>query len=131
MPLVTPEELIKLLDLPHNTQPTDRAQLICDLVVDDINRVAGSTLVEPFAAGLKGIALMAAARLYDNPSQLWSERVDNQSSVFPGSRGGDGPSVLTDGEVERVCKALGTAGPQWSFPVPDWSWGPVATTTQE
>lgn len=122
MPLITPAELIVLLDLPADTQPTDRAQLACDLVLDDINRVAGTVLVEPFAAGLKGVALMAAARLYDNPSQVWSDRVDNVSAVYPGNRGGDGPSVLTPGEVARVRGALGAGGPQFSFPEPDWSW---------
>ena len=118
MPLITPAELIVLLDLPADTQPTDRAQLACDLVIDDINRVAGSTLVEPYAAGLKGIALMAAARLYDNPSQLKSDRVDNVSAVYP-------IVALMKAEEDRVRNCLGAGGPQYSFPEPDWSWKAV------
>lgn len=125
MSLITPAELIVFLDLPAGTQPTDRAQLACDLVIDDITRVAGAPLTEPYAAGLKGVAVMAAARIFDNPSQVWSDRVDNTSAVYPGSRGGDGPAILTPGEVDRVRGALGAGGPQFSFPQPDWHWTSV------
>jgi len=100
MPLITPAELIVLLDLPADTQPTDRAQLACDLVIDDINRVAGSTLVEPYAAGLK------------------SDRVDNVSAVYP-------IVALMKAEEDRVRNCLGAGGPQYSFPEPDWSWKAV------
>lgn len=130
MPLITPVELIVMLDLPDNTQPVDRAQLVCDLVIDDITLIAGA-LTEPYPAGLKGTALMAAARLYDNPTQLWSETVDTTSATHPGDRTGKGPSVLSPAEVEKVRAALGLGGPQWSFPKPDWHWDSIARSVAD
>jgi hypothetical protein len=117
--LITPEQLIVYLDLPAGTQPTDRAQLACDLVIDAVTQAAGGTLAEPYAAGLKGIALSAAARLYDNPTALRSKAIDDASSTYAGSYSG----VLTEQERAQVARAVGSGGrPLYSFPEWDWSW---------
>lgn len=131
MALITPLDLVTYLDYPDNTQPSDRVNLVCDLVIDAINQVAGSTLAAPFAAGLKSIALAAASRMYQNPSGLWSETIDDSSSVYPGSRAGSGSPVLTAGERAAIVAAVGTGGPQYSFPEPDWHWSVVPTVLQD
>jgi hypothetical protein len=125
--LITPLDLVIYLDYPTDTQPNDRTNLVCDLVIDAINQVAKTTLTAPFAAGLKPIALAAAARMYQNPSGLWSESIDDYSTVYPGSRTGTASAVLTEGERAAIVTALGLAGPQYSFPEPDWHWTTVAT----
>lgn len=114
MPLITPEELIILLDLPANTQPTDRAQLACDLVVDAVTRVAGAVLTVPYPAGVKGIALSAAGRLYDNPTSLRSATVGGTAQAYAG----DVLAVLTGGERDELGRIFGTspAAPVGSFP---------------
>jgi hypothetical protein len=122
VPLITPEQLIVYLDLPADTQPTDRAQLVCDLVADAVDEAAGATLAEPYAKGLKGLAMGAAARLYNNPLGLWSETVGSTSTVFPGSRTGGGGGILTPAEKEQITRLVGSAGPLYSFPEWDWSW---------
>lgn len=125
MALITPNELIVFLDLPDQTQPTDRAQLICTLVIQAVNRAAGTTLTEPFADGIKGVALGAAARLYHNPLALLSETVGATTSVFPGGRSPSSPPILTEGERNEIREALGGGGPHYSFPDPDWHWTTV------
>jgi hypothetical protein len=116
--LVTPEELIVYLNLPDDTQPTDRAQLACTLVIDAVTQAAGAVLAEPYPAGLKGIALGAAGRLYDNPRSLRSQSVDDYAATYAGSVSG----VLTADERAQVARAVGAGGPKFSFPGWDWSW---------
>jgi hypothetical protein len=127
VPLITPEELVVFLDLPADTQPSDRAQLTCTLVIEAVNRAAGSTLTEPYAAGLKGIALGAAARLYENPLSLWSLTSGTTTQVYPGARDGSSTPILTQGERDEIRAALGLGGPVYYFPEPDWHWEAVAS----
>jgi hypothetical protein len=123
MALITPDELIVFLDFPADTQPTDRAQLVCNLVIDAVTRVAGSTLTDPAPAGVKGIALVAAGRLYDNPTALRSESLDDVTQTYAG----DVQAVLTVAEREELRRIYGTGGtaPLYSFPDWDWSWKAV------
>lgn len=124
--LITPEELIVFLDLPALTQPTDRAQLACTLVIDAVTELAGGTLTEPYPAGVKGVALAAAARAYDNPTGLRSSSVDDFAQTYAG----DAVAVLTEAEETRLRRAFGTSGgkPLYSFPEWDWSWTAVNST---
>lgn len=132
MPLITPEELIVLLELPDQTQATDRAQLVCDLVLDKVAEAAGlassAAIVAPYPAGAKAIALTAAARLYDNPVALRSSTVDDVTQVYA-----DGViSVLTKDERAALVSAFGSvtgtaSAPRYSFPDWDWSWDSTST----
>lgn len=128
MALITPEELIVYLDLPADTQPTDRATLVVALVVDAVTDAAGvATLTEPYPAGVKSVAMSAAARLYHNPLSLRSETVGAVSSTYAG----DVIAVLTAAERAQIGRVYATAagarGPLYAFPAPDWSWESVAT----
>lgn len=124
--LITSEELIVHLDLPDATQPTDRATLIVNLVLDAVAAAAPSgTLAEPYPAGLKSLAMVAAGRLYDNPLILRSQSVDDVTIAYAEVSG-----VLTDAEVAAIGAAYGSSGPgapRYSFPAPDWSWTTSAT----
>lgn len=134
MPLITPEELIVLLDLPADTEPTDRAQLVCDLVLDKVADAAGLTssaaIVAPYPAGAKGIALTAAARLYDNPTALRSATVDDVTQNYP-----EVVSVLTDDEKSSIATAFGStsgrtaSAPTYTFPTWDWTWAASGAST--
>jgi hypothetical protein len=121
--LITPEQLIVYLDLPADTQPTDRAQLACDLLIDAVTEVAGPVLVEPYPAGVKSVALVAAGRLYKNPTLLAAESVDDYA--FSGAA----IDVLTEAEQAKIRRSCGSGGrPLYSFPEPDWSWTSVGAT---
>lgn len=126
--LVTPEELVVYLDLPDATQLTDRAVLTVSLVLDAVAAAApGGTLAEPYPAGVKSIALVAAGRLYDNPLLLRSQSIDDVTTAYA-----DVGGVLTDDEVARIGQAFGSSGPgapRYSFPKPDWHWTASATAT--
>lgn len=131
MALITPEELIVLLDLPADTQPADRAQLVCTLVLDKVTDIAGAALVAPYPSGAKAIALTAAARLYDNPVALRSSTIDDVTQVYA-----EGVvSVLSDQDREDLSRifgsGIGTAAtaPRYSFPEWDWSWTNSTTST--
>ena len=116
MPLVTPEQLVVLLDLPADTAPTDRAQLVCDLVTAAVTaRAPGRVLAEPYPVDLPGVALLAAVRLYDNPTALRSYTVGGTTGTY----GGDVARLLTDDELDQVDAAFGTsaAAPVGAFPL--------------
>lgn len=127
MALISPEELIIYLDLPADTQPTDRAQLVCDLVISAVTRVAGAALSVPYPDGVKGIALSAAARMYKNPLSLRSESINDVSATYAG----DVPAVLTMDERNDLRGIFGSGGskPQYSFPDWDWSWSAASSTS--
>lgn len=116
MPLITPQQLVVLLDLPGGTAPTDRAQLVCDLVTAAVTaKVPGRVLTEPYPVDLPGVALLAAVRLYDNPTALRSYTIGGTAGAY----GGDVVGLLTEVEVEQVERAFetaGAAGPLGSFP---------------
>lgn len=120
MAIITGVDLLIYLDLQSG--PTDRLDQIADLVTDAINRVAGSVLTAPYAPGIKPIALAAAARMFHNPTGLWNESIDDYSASYP--RTG---SLLTAAEQAEISSILGTGGPVYSFPAPDWHWDVVAT----
>lgn len=123
--LITPEELIVFLDLPADTQPTDRAQLACTLVLDAVTDAAGQVLAEPYPAGLKAVALTAAGRLYDNPTAMRAQTIDDYSATYAGAAG-----VLTDAEAKRIGRIFGAGSrPLYSFPAWDWSWTASSTST--
>jgi len=117
MPLITPEQLVVYLDLPADTAPTDRAQQACDLVIEAVTaRAPGQTLTAPYPVGLHGIALVAAARVYDNPTMLRSYTTGGDSSTYAG----DPTAILTPYELVRVGEVFGVSAgaPQGAFPVP-------------
>lgn len=128
MPLITPEQLIVYLDLPADTQPTDRAQMVCDLVIDAVTRIAGKTLTVPYPAGVFGIALAAAGRMYDNPTALRSATIDDFSQTYAG----DVLAVLTKPERDELRRVYGTGGtrPLYEFPGWDWSWSASTTVSR-
>lgn len=113
--LVTPEQLIVYLDLPAGVQPYDRAQLVCDLVTAAVTQhVPTGTAAEPWPAAVAGVALPAAARLYDNPAALRSFTVGSTSGAYAG----DVASLLTPAEVDRIGRAYGASStaPVGKFP---------------
>lgn len=118
MPLITPEELIVFLDLPADTQPADRAALVCTLTAESVAEAAAAPLTEPYPAGLRTIALGVAARLYHNPVQLRAAASGGESVTYAG----DVLAVLTALERAQIRRLVGSGGPRWSFPVWDWSW---------
>jgi hypothetical protein len=127
--LITPEELVVYLDLPDATQPTDRATLTVNLVLDAVAaEVPGGTLAEPYPAGVKSVAMVAAARLYDNPLIVRSQSIDDVTTAYAELGG----RVLTADEVARIGQAFGSSGPgapRYSFPEPDWHWTASAAAT--
>lgn len=126
--LITPEQLIVYLNLPDDTQPTDTVTQVVDLVIDAMTEVAGFTLTDPYPAGMRGIALIAAARLYDNPLAMRSQQVADTTVTYAG----DVYSVLTADEITRIGRAYGASpgAPVYSFPAWDWQWtvDPTFTT---
>lgn len=116
MLLVTPEQIIVLLDLPADTAPTDRAQLACDLVTAAITaRAPGRVLAEPYPVDLPGIALLAAVRIFDNPTALRSYTTGGTTQTY----GGDVARLLTEDEEQQVDAAFGTSStaPAGAFPL--------------
>lgn len=73
-----------------------------------------------------GIELGAIA--YNNPEGATSEQIDDYRVVNDSERRGQ---ILAEARTAYPSAAPAGAGPQWSFPKPDWSWGPVAKNRWE
>lgn len=124
-PLINASDLVTFLGLPSDGNISARTQLVCDLVISAVNSAAGGVLTEPYADGLKGVALIAAGRLYSNPLVLPAETVGGVVNTYGAGRG-----VLTDAAIGEVAGILGLGGlPRFEFPAPDYTWATSTATT--
>lgn len=71
---------------------------------------------DPVPDRLWAWAIELAAIAHRNPAAAASERVDDYEYVADRARRAE---IL---EAARRAYPSATAGPQWSFPEPDWSW---------
>lgn len=103
-------EFVSFLQVPEFD--TDTAELARDLVTVEIRQYVGPAVFDAMADAdlltLKGVALSVAKRVVLNPSGLRSMQIDDYSETWATETFGD--AVLTDGERERIDRAIGRAG---------------------
>lgn len=86
-----------------------------------------TTWPDPAPDTLFSWAIELAAIAHRNPDGALSEETDDHRVQYDRQRRAQ---ILEAAGAAYPSPAPNTAGPQYSFPTPDWSWGPVATTTQ-
>jgi hypothetical protein len=87
-----------------------------------------TTWPDPVPDTLFSWAIELAAIAHRNPDGALSEQTDDHRVQWDRQRRAD---ILEVAKSAYPSPGPATAGPQYSFPTPDWSWGPVATTTQQ
>jgi hypothetical protein len=106
MPLATPAELATYLQQDVDTAS---ATLALSLVETEV-LAAADVAAGDVPAWVKGIVLAAAARLYDNPTGIQSETIDDYTRRYVDAAQ---TGLLTAAEIERLARisapSLGSA----------------------
>lgn len=125
-------DLFDLVDLPSWLQvpevDTETASRVRRYVNGWLQDATGLTVwPSPVPDRLWAWAIELAGIVLENPTAKWSETIDDYVGV--NDRGANGRR----GEILKAARtAYNTgAGPQYSFPAPDWHWTTVPTALQD
>ncbi len=116
---------------PATTVAADTADLVLALVTTEIRSVVGGERYDALTdvTALKGVALALARRMVDNPGgrRSTSRQIDDYSETDTWAAEALAPAELTDGEVDRIRRAVGlsavgafTIRPGAPVPRPAW-----------
>jgi hypothetical protein len=107
--LFTPAELAAYP--PPVEVPAETAALVLSLVTAEIRGVVGADRYDALTdvSALKSVALALARRMVDNPGgrRSTSRQVDDYTETDTWAAESLAPAELTDGEVERIRRAVG------------------------
>ncbi|GHJ11211.1 hypothetical protein TPA0907_55780 [Micromonospora humidisoli] len=117
------EDLRKLLRLSPDEFDSDAAGIARRQAGGWLSDATGLTAwTDPVPERLWSWAIELAAIAYNNPDGAQSEQIDDYKVVNDAQRRAD---ILTAARSAYPSTAPAGSGPQWSFPAPDWSWGPA------
>jgi hypothetical protein len=110
-----PGDLFTLDELQAYPPPTEVPQatyeLVLSLVTSEIRGVVGGARYDALTdvSALKGVALALARRMADNPAGLRSRSrsIDDYTETDTWASEALAPAELTDGEIERIRRAVG------------------------
>lgn len=96
---------------PATTIPPATAVLALELATAEIRSVVGADRYDALEdlSPLKGVALALARRMVDNPGgrRSTSRQIDDYTETDTWASESLAPAELTDGEVERIRRAVG------------------------
>ncbi|WP_229401920.1 hypothetical protein [Micromonospora okii] len=114
------EDLRKLLRLPVDEFDSDAAGIARRQAGGWLSDATGLTVwPDPVPERLWSWGIELAAIAYNNPDGAQSEQIDDYKVVNDAQRRGQ---ILDAARAAYPSAAPTGAGPQWSFPAPDWSW---------
>lgn len=123
------EDLRKLLRLTVAEYDTGAATVARRQAGGWLSDATGLTAwPDPLPDRLWTWAIELAAIAYNNPDGALEEQTDDYRVKHDRARRME---ILDAARSAYPSPAPAGSGPQWSFPEPDWSWGPVPTTGRE
>ncbi|MBM0277815.1 hypothetical protein [Micromonospora tarensis] len=121
------EDLRKLLRLSVDEFDSDAAGIARRQAGGWLSDATGlMTWPDPLPERLWSWGIELGSIAYNNPEGAESEQIDDYRVVNDVDRR---EAILAAARASYPSSVPG-AGPQWSFPLPDWSWGPQEYTSQ-